>query len=147
MTTIAYKDGVLACDKQATNNGTRLRAAVKLQVRRNYAYAISGHLAAGLAAVDCIERGESNERPEGKYVVLQMDLQTGKAWEWEDTGNPMPVEDRLWVTGSGGDIALGAMAYGATPEEAVKIAAAWDTDTGFGVQVVRSERAQRRKRS
>jgi hypothetical protein len=43
----------------------------------------------------------------------------------------------VYATGSGGQLALGALAMGATPEEAIKVASKYDAYTGHGVQVWR----------
>lgn len=145
MTTIAWKDGVLACDSQATDMGTRSRAKSKLVLTDDYAYAVTGSLAFGLDFVRRLESGE--EDPElKKATVVRMDRRTGQIVVFDPPGYPIPVEDKLFATGSGGDLALGAMAAGASAEEAVRIAIAWDADSGFGVQVVESDRAKRRRK-
>lgn len=120
----------------------RIRTACKLVVTDDFAYAITGGLAEGLAFIN---RGlDLDELKLKSTTVLAMDLRTGKCVAYEEPGFPIPIEDKMYVAGSGGDIALGAMAFGASPEEAVKIASEWDVDTGLGVQVVLSDPAKKR---
>lgn len=147
MTTIAYKNGILACDKQCTDNGTKYRGSFKATVANDSVYIVTGTVVRGLKFIEWILNGgrdSDEDAPRLKDTqVIQMDLKTGKIHHWE-ADFPLPVEDRIAAWGSGGDIALGAMAAGASPEAAVKIASSWDDGTGFGVQMFRSERAKKR---
>ena len=56
------------------------------------------------------------------------------------------IEDKYWAHGSGGNVALGALYMGATPQEAVKAATYHDTYTGRGIQVFTSEAAKQREK-
>lgn len=47
------------------------------------------------------------------------------------------IDVRRWAMGSGADYALGAMACGASAQEAVKVASGLDTGTGMGIDCVR----------
>jgi hypothetical protein len=49
----------------------------------------------------------------------------------------MPMESPFYAIGSGGHVALGAMATGVTPKRAVEIATQFDPGTGMGVDVIR----------
>ena len=141
MTTIAYKRGVIACDKQATEGGTIVRCASKAKIVDGKVYCISGSVATGLKFIRQLT--ESDEPAEDfKATVVCMDLKTGKATVYEGNDEPQIVEDVFYAWGSGGDVALGALAMGASPAEAVRIASKWDTSTGLGVQEFVSERAR-----
>lgn len=146
MTTIAYKQGVLAADKQGTCNGSPSGASYKVICTDDAVFAITGTLNKGLAFINWLTDGDENSKPPKLKgtLVLQMDKKTGKACLWEAGNVALPVEDKYYATGSGGDIALGAMYMGATPEEAVKAAIKHDISTGLGVQVHYSEAARRR---
>lgn len=145
MTTVVWKKpGVLACDKMATMDGNRYRGTQKLQVTKTHAYVVVGCLGYGLKMIKWIEGTREDDSPlldHDETAVVAMNLKTGRCSVWEAPGVEIPVEDNLFATGSGGHIALGALAMGASAEEAVRAAAAWDDGTGFGVQVVASERA------
>lgn len=147
MTTIAYKKigkgGVIACDCQGSDDGRKTRAKIKAQVFNQKVYIVMGSLAIGLRMVQWILNPDGKDCPlddtDVETAVVEMSLKTGKAQVWEGSV-PMPVEDKLYVKGSGGTIALGAMEAGASPAKAVAIAAKWDEGTGMGVQEFTSSR-------
>lgn len=67
------------------------------------------------------------------FVVFVFCLKTGNLdmYCWSNPHVPMYKNAKgLHATGSGGDIALGAMAAGKTAAEAVKIASKYDPNTG-----------------
>ena len=145
MTTIALKDGVLACDKQGTNYGTISTCAAKMVHSDSSVYCFCGTLTTGLKFINWLLDEQRGKAPSiRKTCVVEMDKKTGAAYVWEDN-IPIKIEDSVFATGSGGDVALGAMEAGATPEEAIKIATKWDTHTGKGVQVVVSKAAAKRR--
>ncbi len=130
MTTIAYKDGVLAADTRATQGDTILMNVSKI------------HRDSLTPTAFC-----------GDLKVLQ-DFRNHQDWEqlptegWESINTRGTLRDAqgvtlsikpgdFWAIGSGAPFALGAMAAGATPEQAVKIAARYDTGTNDTVEVVR----------
>ena len=145
-TTIAWKNGVLACDKQMTDNGRIMRGACKAVVTADTVYAVTGTITRGLKFIQWLRDGgpdQEEKAPKLKdTVVVAMSMSTGKLTVWE-SDYPLVVEDAMFATGSGGDIALGAMAHGATPAQAVQYASRWDDGTGGGVQVFKSKRGQR----
>lgn len=59
---------------------------------------------------------------------------TGKITWWGGEMVGIPIEEKFYAIGSGSTYALGAMAMGATPETAIKIAARWDNSTGAEIQ-------------
>ncbi len=67
-------------------------------------------------------------------VVVEFCKKTGKAQMWESRHIPLACKGR-YVAGSGGQIALGALEMGATPEEAIRAASKYDAYTGNGVQI------------
>lgn len=154
MTTIAYKDGVLAVDKQATDGLVKYKCR-KVIVQGGHAFAIAGCLGVGMATVAWITEGTESECPlmaneDESATVIQLETATGRCWAWEYPGVPIEVKDRISAWGSGAQVAIGAMAAGATPPEAVKIAAEWTIGTGFGVEtygVPRKKPARRAKPS
>lgn len=66
----------------------------------------------------------------GEALVLSGD---GKIWTFKNAGNWMRVAQDFYAIGSGSHLAMGAMAAGATPVEAVKHASKHDPNTGMGV--------------
>ena len=141
MTTIAYRRGVVATDKQTTSNGTISRGRCKAMLFDDAVYCITGTLVRGIKFIKWLRSEQTDNAPKLKStVVLEMSMKTGKACLWEDSV-PLPIEDSIWAAGSGGDLALGAMAQGASPEEAVRIATRYDDGTGKGVQIFSSKAA------
>lgn len=55
---------------------------------------------------------------------------------YDPAGRRYPIKDQFFAIGSGGPYALGAMAMGATPEEAVAIASRFDPATGPEIEVL-----------
>lgn len=144
MTTIVWKGGVLACDSQSSFGNHKYKCKTKLQLDDDIAFAICGALAEGLLIIDWCRSEEPAPFPgTDDTTVVMMCRRTGKAWTIEHPGAAVPIEDKLFAAGSGAGIALGALAMGATPEEAVDAACKWDEASGFGVQVVVSEKARR----
>ena len=147
MTTIAYNRGEICCDSQSTVGGLACKAKMKAIKTATHVYMIAGNFAQGMAYIDWLKIGgpiSDVESPKlSKTSVIQMDLKTGKCVEWEDDV-PLPVEDRIMAWGSGGNIALGAMAAGADVYGAVNIACKWDAYSGGRAQYFISEAAKKR---
>lgn len=123
----------------------RYRGTAKMVQTSTHAYVVVGCLAFGLKMIQWIMGTREDESPLSDHdetAVVAMDLRTGECVVWEAPGVPIPIEDKLFAAGSGGPIALGALAMGASAEEAIKAAAAWDDGTGFGVQVVKSKKVK-----
>lgn len=130
MTTIAFKDGVLASDTQVTSNGFRVGFASKIWR--------VGRLLIGGAGSDCytqkfrdwVRGGMEGDHPIlkdiGNVFILRPD---GEGVMWCDDG-PFLIKEPFWALGSGEQIALGAMHRGATAAEAVETAIAFDTRSG-----------------
>lgn len=55
---------------------------------------------------------------------------------YDPAGRRYSIKDEFYAIGSGGPYALGAMAMGATPEEAVAIASRFDPGTGSEIEVL-----------
>lgn len=143
MTTIAWKDGILAADKQVTWGNQKSRMSYKVIVGEASVYAITGDLSRGLRFVADLESGSEKRTKLKDTTVIEFDKKTGKIKSWEDRHVALPIEVKFWADGSGGQFAMGAMEVGATAEEAVKAAAKHDSFTGMGVQVFVSEKAKK----
>lgn len=139
LTTIAYSRGVLAADSASTSNGILCGVVTKL------ARSPDGHIAAVAGStLDCAairrwvaggligETGVSGNdssglliKPDGSVHLLGSD------------GALAPIEAEYHATGSGWQIALGAMAAGASAEEAVRIACRLDGGSCEPIHVMR----------
>lgn len=146
MTTIAYRDGVLAADTQVNNDGVRVGTVQKVHRRAD------GHMAAGSGDFSYTQRfiawflaGEQGDPPlpcrdgdqrdEGQGFIFRP---SGEIVCFEGSG-PNTLTAPYWAQGSGRDFALGAMAHGAAAEEAVRAAMRHDVWTGGEITVLRRE--------
>lgn len=144
MTTIAYKDGVIAADEAETRNGTFAIQCVKLRQLRfgPMKGCIVGEHGDGPTSMAIIKELSSNkpkmkhiEKPDEKTEVVVM-WQDGRVEEYGVDLMPYPMTSPFMAWGSGAEFALGAMAMGATAVEAVKVAAKLDINTKvFGRRV------------
>jgi len=141
MTTVAWKDGVLAADKKASQGGSGYRVT-KLFRTKTHAIAFAGELGYGMQFVEWFKSDRSQDCPltsDADVTVLVMSLETGTCVQWECPGVPIPIEDSFCAIGSGQDLAVGAMSFGATAIEAVECASAWDNASGLGLNYARSQ--------
>lgn len=140
MTTLAYRDGVLAADTLVTAGDGRMGYAQKARRIGSLLYAGCG--SAGL--IDRLEAwlrsGAKGEHPELKdgsreasvYVFMPDDMVL-----WFHGDGATALRSEYWAAGSGGDYALGAMAMGATAEQAVQAAIKHSTGSGGDITVLR----------
>lgn len=137
MTTIAYKDGVLAADTLCVNGYTR--AGYLTKIARGSDGVLGG--SAGTAAfnrrfLEWITAGrvteppraetdkDSNSRDFGFIVLLDGQL------ELHEPEGVLTISAPFYACGSGREIAVGAMAAGASAEQAVKVAIELDCYSG-----------------
>lgn len=139
MTTIAYKDGVIAYDSRQTRNGTIVSDDVpKCQVVDGVSFFLSGAVCDEKAliaayfgtpsavAVECSGYAVDS----GRLLMVGHDDRTG-IWRQElDQENPDAI-------GSGSAFALAAMDMGASAEDAVRAAMKRDIYTGGKVVTFR----------
>lgn len=129
MTTIAYKDGVLAADTRVTQDDTILPNASKIARDYPYSTAFCGALK---VRQDFSQHRDFSKLPDDGWESIN-----GNGILRDSDGATLTIpKGDFWAIGSGAHFALGAMAAGATPEEAVKIAARYDTGTNDIVEVV-----------
>lgn len=151
MTTIAYRDGVMASDSQMTAQNIKTQKYNKLhRLRGGALLGQSGD--ADIRSLLSILQGSKTDKhiPSGSMLAsLKADLEcilvlpnkhiwvvyTGMIKDtefWE--GGAVRCLDPFITAGSGGQLALGAMEAGASAIEAVKIACRRDTFSGLPVR-------------
>jgi hypothetical protein len=136
MTTICYKDGILAADTLIIAGESMSGTGIKILRINGDRYGVSGNFAdvARLRAWNC-NTPISEANISAKSNVLWVDKK-GLLLEIErDTILP-PIEAPYHAYGSGADYALGAMAMGASAAEAVIVAAKFDPFTNTDVTVL-----------
>lgn len=132
MTTIAFRNGIVASDSSAENNGWVAGHSVA-KMRRGAigdVYAVTGNLAESWSAIDLIDKGESPKLSEDCRVVRFHP--NGSITVYEGVGS-FPVECEYTAFGSGSPVALAAMMMGASAQRAVEIAISLDPYTGGSV--------------
>lgn len=138
MTTIAYKDGVIAYDGRQTRNDRIVSdSAAKCQVVDGVSFFLSGAVCDEKALIAAYF-GTASPVPvecsgyvvdDGKLMMVGHDDKTG-IWKQElDLSNPDAI-------GSGAAYAIAAMDMGASAEDAVRAAMKRDIYTGGTVRTV-----------
>lgn len=142
MTTIAYKDGILAGDTQSQAGGYITDPCQKV-------FNIDGTLL-GLCGDACMieffkDWVQENCDPsvlkdiDMSYTIIVVPPKGTKFYIYTDSTGVFRdtyLKKNPFAMGSGGDIALGAMQVGATSEEAVKAATQIDIRSGGKINVV-----------
>ena len=134
MTTIAYKDGIIAYDSQASRGDTIVNISYKKTVQvSGYHFFFAGSVNRVEDLVNMFFTGEKAEKfdatsafvvtPEGDVLLTGFDPDGAVDYDGVD-----PAE--VYAIGSGSQFAIGAMDAGKTAQEAVKVAAARDVYTG-----------------
>lgn len=136
MTTIAYKDGVLAADTQLTWGTYPLPCSKITRIRDDFVYAFSGTTTdeALIYRYFCKPEWRTEDFPKTRKDFAIIFIEGGIAYHMLNSPLPMPILAPLAI-GSGGDFAIAAMAMGKSAEEAVKFASQFDTDTNNTVEV------------
>ena len=140
MTTIAYKDGVLASDRRATSGSEPPMTVDKLyQLNNGAVLGFAGMLDEGFRVVDWINAGMyPDEKPKvqhSEFIYLTVD----GPFYMEKFLRLLPIVDPFFAIGSGAQYALGAMASGRSAAEAVEVASRFDPLTGNGVLSFQAE--------
>ena len=139
MTTIAYKDGIIAADSRVMSNGWIAHdLAPKVFLRKNVFFAVSGDAVDGKAAIEAILKGEKYipQDPQTSFTVMAVNMCGDiKVWcngETHTEGELIPL--KYWAIGSGRIAAMAAMEVGADAVWAVDIAKKYDPNTGGDVK-------------
>lgn len=132
MTTIAYKDGVLAGDSWSTLHGDPTQKIFKLDDGR--LVGVSGDLSSAMFFIDFLK--DEAEFTGGDFNAIVI-YPNGDAYFYGERGFPLTIGRKFMALGTGSAYAMGAMAQGATAEEAVAIAIDMDESSGGNIVVER----------
>jgi hypothetical protein len=143
MTTIVYRDGVLAADRRMLRHGWLSGGTAQKVFRRDDGtlLGICGDFAAGMALVEWMLSGQKGDQPKPDDTTLLVVEPSGRVMIYEGGGAHPVGEPPFWAIGSGFPAALGALHMGATAVQAVEIASKIEPNTGDGVVSVRHEGA------
>jgi len=138
MTTIAFRDGIMASDSMIECNGWLSPCIEVEKIRKVTNGALIG-LAGNPTFFDPFcdwFLGIKNERPVLNDTMILVALPDGQLEEYTQHGKiVLSLSKPFFAIGSGTPAALGAMCAGATAERAVSIAALLDPYTGGRIQV------------
>lgn len=138
MTVIAYKDGVVACDSQSTQGNIRWTVR-KFEWVGDTLLIGTGGLTQFLEVVQWYRDGANPA--DWPACQTAQDFSTMLAFtpegvfEYEHRPFPIAVLDSFAAWGSGAAFAIGAMAVGASPLEAVNVAMEHCATCGRGAHV------------
>lgn len=150
MTTIAYKDGIIAADSQVSlgslicNNDFNKVQRFDSQEFGSVYVGAAGTLSHICEMFDFIATLFSGEEPDAikfgsehfQVVMLTEDGELKEGLLTESSTNILWIDcEQPYAIGSGSHIAIGAMAAGSTAEEAVKLASKHDCYTNDNVKV------------
>lgn len=136
MTTLAYDSKSIACDSQLTAEDRRLRQKKWLKLPDGTLLVYAGAAAEFQAFVRwLLHDGRQSEFPKAENLTVVIVHPCGTVEVIDEDNCSLDTTDKLFVAGSGGPIALGAMAAGLSAKEAVQIAAKYDTGTNPDVDV------------
>lgn len=142
MTTIAYRDGEIAADTLATWGNNRDGHMTKVAKRGPFLAGVSGAVSASQRFLDwfrCGLEGDPPEMPDGDRTTYGIICTPdGYVLTWGPTGWER-LRSPTYAIGSGSEFAQGAMAMGATAEEAVRVAMIFDTKSGGEITVLRRD--------
>lgn len=161
MTTIAWRDGILAVDRQITSSDFGEAADYKLALlpNREVAIAICGNMDIGLLFIDWY--GKYVKDKEEKFsvdciggspyycaVVVKVIAEAPSAFElawWGNAKFPIPRNpDEYYAEGRGSEAATGAMYCGADAIMAVRAANHHCIHSGYGILSVDMNKATRK---
>lgn len=149
MTTIAYRNGIIAADTLCRDDEFQQKYfRRKFRVMGDAVIAESGEdrwidvfhswWAAGrLQPAPRIPKGQIG------MIVVYPDL---RCEMWADAQYGLPITEEYCATGSGGSVALGAMFWGHSAADGVRAAMQHDNDTGGKVETIDVRKALKARR-
>ena len=145
MTTVAYCDGIMACDSRLSVGHSHMTKCEKIfRLKSGALFGVCGDddtrdleriLHNVITADDLPSREQLAEcKLEGEYLLV---LPNKEIWHidiemrsWDNTDEWMAglrqIKEKFIAIGSGSEYATGAMEFGASAEEAVRCATKWD---------------------
>jgi len=140
MTTIVYRDGVMAADSRAfagDRNPIGYKTKIRAMVVDDVAYLVGVSSPApgyGEAVLNWFEAGmdihDTPPMPEQGFTLLAVDAGGQGYYAANSFYLSGPLTNEWWAIGSGDEFAIGALRSGATAVEAVAVAKEFDQWTG-----------------
>lgn len=140
MTTVAYKDGVMAADSKVTQGRSTITFMDKIIQKNGYVFGISGCPAACTRVVDWVAEHGLYEADNSRHKRGDFDILVWYKNQLYSLDNELyPIrlnKNKPHTLGTGADVAMGALMAGATVKQAVEIAVKIDVYTGGKIKVV-----------
>lgn len=135
MTTIVYRDGILAADRRAYSGGT-VFIGYKTKIRRLKSGGLVGISTNQVGLTDAIVKyfdvgGDKPTMKEQDFTVLIIRANSEVFYASDEFHLSGPLDASFFAIGSGKQFAYGALEMGATAMEAVRVAAVHDIWSGF----------------
>lgn len=141
MTTVVFKDGVFAADSLITSGGTVEGYCKKITRCENVYVGWAGSLQAATLFKDYLSGKDIDksffDKPQQEFSAIVADSANRQVITYTNGLIPEIYNAPFYCIGSGTSIAKGALMAGATPREAVKVAASLDIYTGGKIQTVK----------
>lgn len=139
MTTIAYRDGVLAADSSCWVDTTRVHSARKIWRVHGGLIGFAGTISYGLAMVRWLQSGaDPDDYPKesnGSCIIID---RRGIIRSYESgSTTSMRIVEKYVSIGSGSSVALGAMFAGANAKDAIKASIKYDAYTSGPIKTLR----------
>ena len=145
MSTIAYRDGSIAGDTLCCSGWVR-SGRVEAKITRGPSGVLAGAVGSATFAEKLLRwarLGRQGDPPKGedtadrcdRGVVIEAD---GRITVYEGDGS-FTLDAPFFAMGSGRELALGAMAMGASAERAIEVASRLDVYTGSEIQALRHQ--------
>lgn len=143
MTTIAFRDGVMAADSRTTTENVISKVTKVFRKRvgkKTVVIGVCGGVTASRKFVDWY--GSGDPMPEDLIPCGGQDFDAliwdgSTLWLVEELGYPVAVEEDYFAIGSGASFALAAMDCGKSAREAVRVACKRDCYSGLPVVTMR----------
>lgn len=144
MTTIAYKDGILAGDTMMTRGDEKSIGVQKVFKSKHFLIGFAGGYSSIVPLLHWVDNYEMSGQDSPNNMHRTWDAVThlgsdyhvlfvtraGVLWTGTESSPPVCLPNKFDASGSGSEFATGAMAAGASAVEAVRIASKYDIYTG-----------------
>jgi ATP-dependent protease HslVU (ClpYQ) peptidase subunit len=142
MSTVAYRNGIMAADSACWSNGTYIGDSEKIRLVGDTLIGCCGNL----DAIELFFKFYRKKTQDAQNRIKELTEHTfsalcvspkGDVSEWNNLLVPVRYVADYYAIGSGEEYALGAMAMGAAAEQAVRAAAHHDAHTRLPVVVMK----------
>lgn len=158
MTTIAYKDGIIAADTQLTIGDVKMVSADKINVLNNHTiFAAAGETPAIILAERFFRQDDWESKLDSRPDIPKEDkednpldailIYKGKAYLVDRTCLPEPLNHPFYAVGSGWKFAMAAMHSGLSAPDAVKFASELDVYTNDKIRYLNVEEVFKPKKA